>query len=114
MEDYRHRPRKNTPHLVRVINEDTDKTVGRVVDITADGMMLVTKDKIVSGKLYNFRIVLPVMVHHRSDVCLEARCIWITPDANSEFNKCGFKFLNLPGEEGFLLEDVMHKLNLVG
>jgi c-di-GMP-binding flagellar brake protein YcgR len=114
MEDYRHRPRKNTPHLVRVINEDTGKTVGRVVDITADGMMLVTKHKIVSGKLYNFRIVLPVMVHHRSDVSLEARCIWTTPDANSEFSKCGFKFINLAGEEGFLLEDVMHKLNLVG
>ncbi len=114
MEDYRHRPRKNTPHLVKVINEDTGKAVGRVVDITADGMMIVTKDKIVPGKFYNFRIILPVMVHHRSDVCLEAKAIWTTPDTNSEFSKCGFKFLNLAGEEGFLLEDVMHKLNLVG
>jgi c-di-GMP-binding flagellar brake protein YcgR len=114
MEDYRHRPRKNTPHLVRVINEDTGKTVGRVVDITADGMMLVTKDKVKVGQLFNFRIVLPVMVHHRSDVCLEAKSIWVKAETNSEYSKCGFKFINLPGEEGFLLEDVMHKLNLVG
>jgi hypothetical protein len=114
MEDYRHRPRKNTPHLVKVINTDTDHTVGRVVDITADGLMLVTKDKIVPGKTYNFRIILPVMVHHRTDVCLEAKAVWSTPDTNPDFNKCGFRFINLPGEEGFLLEDVMHKLNLVG
>jgi c-di-GMP-binding flagellar brake protein YcgR len=114
MEDYRHRPRKNTPHLVRVINDDTGKTVGRVVDITADGMMLVTKDKIIVGQHYNFRIVLPVMVHHRTDVTLEARAVWINADSNSEYSKCGFKFINLAGEEGFLLEDVMHKLNLVG
>ena len=114
MEDYRHRPRKNTPHLVKVINQDTGKTVGRVVDITADGMMLVTKDKIRKGTLYNFRIILPVMVHHRSDVCLEAKSVWAKADTNSEYSKCGFKFINLAGEEGFLLEDVMHKLNLVG
>jgi len=114
MEDYRHRPRKNTPHLVKVIDQDTGKTVGRVVDITADGMMLVTKEKIVKSKVYDFRIILPVMVHHRSDVCLEAKSVWITKDSNSEYSKCGFKFINLAGEEGFLLEDVMHKLNLVG
>jgi len=114
MEDYRHRPRKNTPHLVKVINQDTGKTVGRVVDITADGMMLVTKEKFVKSKIYNFRIILPVMVHYRSDVCLEAKSVWITQDSNSDYSKCGFKFINLPGEEGFLLEDVMHKLNLVG
>jgi len=114
MEDYRSRPRKNTPHLVNVINDDTGRTVGRVVDITADGMMLVTKDKIVKGNNYNFRIVLPVMVHHRADVCLVAQSVWVNSDTNPNYSKCGFKFIGLPVEDGFLLEDVMHKLNLVG
>ena len=114
MDDFRRRPRKNTPHLVRVLNMETGKAVGRVVDITADGMMVVTKDKIVVGQEYNYRIVLPVMVHHRSDVCVVAQAIWTKSDTNSEYSRAGFKFVNLPGEEGFLLEDVMHKLNLVG
>jgi len=114
MEDYRHRPRKNTPHPVKVIDEATEKTVGRVVDITADGMMLVTQDKIVVGKTYNFRIILPVMVHYRTDISLEAKAVWKDPDTNPAYCKCGFKFVNLAGEEGFLLEDVMHKFNLVG
>lgn len=114
MEDYRNRPRKNTPHLVRVINDDTGKTMGRVVDITADGMMLVTKELIEPGKLYNFRIVLPIMIHHRSDINLQAKAVYSNPDENSEFSKCGFKFIDLPGEDGFILEDVMHKFTLVG
>lgn len=114
MEDYRHRPRKNTPHLVKVLMADSGRMAGRVVDITADGMMLVTKEKIVIGKAYEFRIILPVMVHHRTDVTLEAKAVWKDSDGNPEYAKCGFKFINLAGEEGFLLEDVMHKLNLVG
>lgn len=114
MEDFRHRPRKNTPHLVRVLDADSGKAVGRIVDITADGMMVVTKEKIVVGKHYNYRIILPVMVHHRSDVCVDAKAIWTKADKNSDFCRAGFKFIGLPGEDGFLLEDVMHKLNLVG
>jgi hypothetical protein len=114
MEDYRRRPRKNTPHLVKVLYEDTGKTVGRIVDITADGMMLVTKEMIVVGRQYNFRINLPVMVHHRSDVPVVAQAVWTKEETNSAYSRAGFKFINLPGEDGFLLEDTMHKLNLVG
>jgi c-di-GMP-binding flagellar brake protein YcgR len=114
MEDYRNRPRKNTPHLVRVINDDSGKTMGRVVDITADGMMLVTKELIEPGKIYNFRIVLPIMVHHRSDINLQAKAVYSNGDENSEFCRCGFKFIDLPGEDGFILEDVMHTFTLVG
>jgi hypothetical protein len=34
--------------------------------------------------------------------------------ANPSFFNTGFRFVNLPGEDGFLLEDIMHKFNLVG
>jgi hypothetical protein len=114
MEDYRHRPRKNTPHLVKAIDLATGMAMGRIVDITADGMMLVTEVDVVKGRVYNFRIILPVMIHHRTDVCLEAKAVWTDQDDNKKFHKAGFQFHNLPGEDGFLLEDVMHKLNLVG
>ena len=114
MEDYRHRPRKNTPHLVKAIDLESGRAMGRIVDITADGMMLVSDTNVVPGRHYNFRINLPVMVHHRTDVCLEAKCVWSNKDEGGKFYKAGFKFINLPGEDGFLLEDVMHKLNLVG
>jgi hypothetical protein len=114
MEDYRHRPRKNTPHLVKAIDLANGMAMGRIVDITADGMMLVTQTQPVKGQIYNFRINLPVMVHHRTDVSVEAKCVWWTEDDNGRFYKAGFQFKNLPGEDGFLLEDVMHKLNLVG
>jgi len=114
MEDYRHRPRKNTPHLVKAIDLASGKAMGRIVDITADGMMLVTEVDVVVGRTYNFRIILPVMVHHRTDVSLEAKAVWSDQDDNKKFHKVGFQFKNLPGEDGYLLEDVMHKLNLVG
>ncbi|MBK6735060.1 MAG: PilZ domain-containing protein [bacterium] len=114
MADNRHRPRKNTPHNVKVVDEESGRVMGRVVDITADGMMLVTNGEITPGRQFQVRITLPVMVQHRSDVTVEARAVWCNQDTNPSFYKVGFKFLNLVGEEGYLLEDVMHRLNLVG
>ena len=114
MDDYRHRPRKNTPHVVKAYDAEKGNYIGRVVDITADGMMLVTKENFTVGRTLQMRVILPVMVQLKTDVVVEAKVVWREPDTNPSFCKTGFNFVNLPGEEGFLLEDVMHKLNLVG
>lgn len=114
MEDYRHRPRKNTPHVVKAFNGATNAYVGRVVDITADGMMLVTNEAHERGETFDLRIILPVMVRHKTDIKVTARVVWSGIDTNPSFHRTGFTFVNLAGEDGFLLEDVMHKLNLVG
>lgn len=112
--EHRQRPRKNTPHLVKVLELDTGNPVGRVVDITAGGMMLVTRQPVTVGDRFQFRIVLPVMVHYRTEVDVEAEAVWTKKDDNPSFHKTGYRFVNLPGDDGYLLEDVMHKLNLVG
>ena len=114
MEDYRHRPRKNTPHVVKAYDADGGNYLGRIVDITADGMMIVTKSSQTIGRTFNLRIILPVMMHDKSDVVVEARVVWCEVDTNPNFYKSGFQFVNIAGEDGFLLEDVMHRLNLVG
>ena len=114
MEDYRHRPRKNTPHVVKAFDAEHGGYVGRVVDITADGLMLVTKAPFTQGLVLNLRIILPVMAHNKTDVVVEARVVWSGTDSNPAFYRTGIQFVNLSGEDGYLLEDVMHKLNLVG
>lgn len=114
MEDYRHRPRKNTPHVVKAFDAANGDYVGRVVDITADGMMIVTHDDHTLGRVYVLRVILPIMMHNKTDVDVEARVIWCEQDTNPSYYRTGLQFVNLAGEDGFLLEDVMHKLNLVG
>ena len=114
MKKHRRRPRKNTPHLVNVLDMETGKSLGRVVDITADGMMLVTNHPVNVGLRVDARVILPVMVQARTEVQVEAEAVWCKPDSNPTYFKVGFQFVNLCGEDGFLLEDVMQKFNLVG
>lgn len=114
MREHRRRPRKNTPHHVKVIDNETGRVMGRVVDITADGMMVICQQQLQVGRQFDLRIVLPVMVQDKMHVNLDSEVVYCNQDQNPSFFKAGFRFLNVGGEEGFLLEDVMHKLNLVG
>ena len=54
------------------------------------------------------------MVQARTEVEVEAEAVWCRQDSNPDYYKVGFQFVNLAGEDGFLLEDVMQKFNLVG
>lgn len=114
MENSRHRPRKNTPHVVKAYDNTNGDFIGRVVDITADGMMIVTRDLVTTGREFQLRIILPVMVQHKTDVVVNGQVVWSEPDTNPDYCRIGIKFSNLDGADGYLLEDVMHRLNLVG
>ncbi|MBU2502591.1 PilZ domain-containing protein [bacterium] len=114
MVDMRRRPRKNTPHLVRALDDESGQVMGRIVDITCNGMMLVTGRSVPLGRRFQVRLNLPVMVHNRSDINVEAEAVWCNQDKNPSFYRVGFKFINLAGEDGYLLEEVMHKFSLVG
>ena len=114
MQKQRNRPRKNTPHNVKVLDQASGSFLGRVVDITADGLMLVVPDHIEAGRMFDFRIILPRMVEGKMDIEVKAEAVWCKRDTNPKFFKVGFRFENLPGNDGFTLEDVMHRMNLVG
>ncbi len=110
----RNRPRKNTPHHVKALDAENGRIIGRVVDITADGLMLVGDQYLEPGRVFNIRIILPRMAEGKMDITVEAEAVWSKQDSNPSFFQTGFRFQNLPGNEGFLLEDVMHRMNLVG
>lgn len=114
MSEHRRRPRKNTPHRINVLDNDTGRSLGRIVDITADGLMLVTKGPIEPGREFMVKILLPSMLQNRTDIVAAAKVVWCKQDRNPSFYKIGFQFVNLAGDDGFLLEDVMHKFILVG
>lgn len=114
MAEHRRRPRKNTPHLVKAVDAESGKTVGRIVDITADGLMLVAPGPLDIGRRIQLRIILPVIVDNCSEIHVETEVVWCDLDQNPSFFKIGCSFINLAGYEGFLLEDVMHRFNLVG
>lgn len=112
--DRRKRPRKNTPHYLVVVDAEREVPLGRLVDITCDGLMLVSDEFIPYKRHYRLRLTLPRMVDDQSELTVEAESTWSQRDANPNYYRTGFRFLNLSGRDGSLIEDVMLKFSLVG
>ena len=64
----RKRPRVNTPHFVTVVDAETGQPLGRLVNVTADGIMLVTETPIMPFRDFELRLLLPRMIGDRLEM----------------------------------------------
>ncbi len=114
MRERRKSLRRNTPHRVNVLSAADGHVVGRLVDITTSGMMVVTATRMLPGRSVSLRIPLPTMVNGRTEIDVTAKSIWSRPDSNPRYHRIGLVFEDLGPEEAYIIQTTLHRLHLVG
>lgn len=76
----RHAPRKKFAFYMRVFDDETEETVGHLVDISALGIRLETPDPLPSGREYRLRMELTPEVSDTLFMFFAARSKWCRPD----------------------------------
>lgn len=94
-------PRRHLIFYLRVFDRETGVQVGNLVDITAEGVMLVSEHPFELGNLYRFRMELPAEVFAEGRLDFDAECLWSGNDVNPEFYDSGFRLPDL-GEDALL------------
>ena len=113
MKERRKRPRKNTPYLSKVIDVASDATLGRLVDITADGLMYLASQRARKHHKFTLRLTLPAPIRGRCALEIDCVVVWCRPDSNPDFFRVGVRFQNIGGDDASLIESVMHSFKLV-
>ncbi|MDY6847802.1 MAG: PilZ domain-containing protein [Thermodesulfobacteriota bacterium] len=85
--------RRNTLYYLEVFNLETAELLGRLVDITTEGMMLLCEKPLTSNTTYPCRMRLPSEILGRTNIIFDATCVWQNQAANSDFYEAGFKSL---------------------
>ncbi len=106
--------RKQTRHHTSVRAMPEGRVVGRLVDITTTGLMLLSSSPIPIGREMKLRIPLRVMVHNLNEIEVSAVTIWCRPDANPSFHRIGFEIPDIGGIEAYAIETVLSRMHLVG
>jgi c-di-GMP-binding flagellar brake protein YcgR len=114
MADKRRRDRKPNRYLTKVFDADTGALMGRLVNVSTGGMMLITDRPYETGDRYSVRVVLPQIIHNQSDIDVEIEVRWCKKDANPDFYGVGFQFLNLCHDDLSIIENVFLNYNFVG
>lgn len=98
--------RRHLVFYLQVFDEDSDRLLGKLVDITTRGMMLLGGEPTEEGRAFRLRMALPSRIAGRETLTFSARSVWCRPDVNPEYHLAGFEFQDL----GALEEDIINHL----
>ena len=87
--------RRHLIYYLRVFDAEAARLLGHVVDITTQGLMLVTEDPIELGVVFHLRMVLSEKIGRTNETSFHARSMWCKRDVNPDFYVAGFEFQDM-------------------
>jgi len=90
----RSQQRWNLVRHLRVVKAENNQTVGHLVDVTTEGMMLISEDSIPLNQTYNLRMEIPTDENIPQMIALTAESLWTKKDVNPTFHDTGFRLIN--------------------
>jgi hypothetical protein len=83
--------RRHLIYYLRVFHRSTGRQVGHLVDLTPEGMMLMSERPIRVGRTLPLVMTLPSAAGEQK-VEFDATSLWTSADVNPDFYDTGFKF----------------------
>lgn len=93
--DLRQLKRRHLIYYLEVFDNSTDEFLGHLVDLTVEGMKLVSKNYIEPQKDYALKMVLPEGHTPDREVHFSAKSMWCREDVNPDFYAVGLSAPNL-------------------
>jgi hypothetical protein len=114
MADRRSADRDNLVFYLKVTNTQTGEPIGRVVDMSADGLMVVTGKPMPVGQEYDLCVAIPDGDHGERRWQVHAESLWCRNEANPELMDVGFKLKKLTGHDRRTIASLMATYGMHG
>lgn len=90
----RSQERWNLVRYLRVTKAENNETLGHLVDVTTEGMMLISENSIPLHQTFNLRMEIPTDNDIPQTIALTAESLWTKKDVNPAFHDTGFRLIN--------------------
>lgn len=99
MEESRKLKRRHTDTLLCVYDRNDDQFIGRLVDLTVEGIKLRTMAPMETNVIFQFRMDIPADITGSAIISFDAKSKWCKECADSHGHHVGFQMHNVPEEE---------------
>jgi hypothetical protein len=103
MDDRRQRSRHHAELQLEVFDLNNGQSLGRVVDLTADGFMLFSETAVSADSVWDLRLVCAHPVDDIQEIHLGADCLWSRPGADGQHCWSGFHIIDLADDQAAAL-----------
>ena len=90
--------RRHLIYYLEVFDDESGELLGYLVDLNINGLKLVSKTEIPSGKDFRLRMTMPEEYCKDQQVIFSARSMWCSKDVNPDFYAAGFSAPDLNQE----------------
>ena len=105
----RHEQRPQLMTNLEVRCTETGRIVGRIIDLTVQGMRLVTDEELQLEAEYHLIIPIDNGLGRREEIRIDARCKWTGPDVNPDLLCAGLEFQEVRPRQEALLARIIQR-----
>lgn len=100
MKERRKYSRIHLIHYLTIFDFETNKLIGNLVDITPEGIMMISENPIAPGEVRHFRMNLPDdFLEETRSIEFDALSVWQNVDINPDLFAIGFNLSNIAPED---------------
>ncbi|EKD27067.1 MAG: hypothetical protein ACD_79C00896G0003 [uncultured bacterium] len=109
IKDKRHNKRRHLIEYFDVVNVKNNQVIGHLVDITAEGMMIISKDLIPENTTSFLEIKLPKELKrdHADYIDFEAKVLWTRKNINPGYYSIGFQIISITEENLKIIKETI-------
>ena len=105
--DRRKLQRRHLIYYLRVFEVESEKILGHLVDVTQDGVMLISEEAIPIGVVFHLKMSLPMEYAGKPYLEFDAKSLWSARDINPDFINTGFTLLNIEQDEKDVINQII-------
>jgi hypothetical protein len=110
--DNRNLVRRHLYYYLNVIDADTNEEIGRVVDITVSGVLIISSREYNGGEKMRGKILIDsdLLFSGDNDLIVDLHCRWSKPDINPEYSVSGFIFTGITDGQTKIINRIIEKI----
>ncbi|MBE9521361.1 MAG: PilZ domain-containing protein [Proteobacteria bacterium] len=95
MKEKRKHKRVNLIYYLEIYDNRTDKHLGHLVDITPEGLMMISEKEMEAGAEFHLRMLLPETAYGKKAISFKANSCWVKKDMNPAFFASGYQIVDI-------------------
>lgn len=95
MENRRRQDRKFLTYFSRVVDRNTGRMLGYLVDLTTGGALLIGNIPLRLNEVFDVRIDLPDEFTSQDQLEIKVKVVWTQPDIDPEFFRTGLQLVSV-------------------
>lgn len=111
--DNRKIPRKIANEVLEVFDQLTGANLGRVVNISSEGLMLISNEPIDTGSVYQLDLKLPHPIKKRGTISFGAESVWTTPTTQPGSHWTGFRIIDASDDSILVIDELIFDWNVL-